>query len=257
MPSQTPFPQLSELQREDIHTLPPDLQPLRAPVVSSSHPAEPKPAVFPEYRPPAPEPEPIDLQAVQQEADAIRLRAIQEAEQLCETARREGYRQGYEQGYAEAQRRAEQEAQQALLSTLQRLQAEVQEFLERLRQQSEAYLHQAEQGMLELALETVRKVVKEELRLHPEHALQMVRETLKRIKTFGEVRVRVNPLDLSQVRQHRTELLAVLDEVPQIEIVEDRRVEQGTCVIETDHGTYDARLSTQLAEIERALREVA
>ncbi len=252
-----PFPQLSELQREATQTLPPDLQPLNLPIERAHRPAEPKPAVFPEYRPPAPEPEPVDIQAVQQEADAIRLRAIQEAEQIRQRAYNEGYQQGYEQGYAEAQRRVEEEAHQALLATLQRLQVEVQAFIEQLQQQSQSYLQEAEQGMLELALEAVRKVVKEELRLHPDHALQMVRETLKRVKSFGEVQIRVNPLDLSQVRQHRADLLAVLDGVPQIEIVEDRRVEQGTCVIETDHGTYDARLSSQLAEIERVLKEVA
>ncbi|MFQ3609902.1 MAG: FliH/SctL family protein [Fimbriimonadales bacterium] len=251
------FPQLSELQRETTRSLPPDLQPLTAPVVASTSPPNARPAVFPEYRPPTPPAEAINLEAVQQEAEAIRRNAIQEAEQIRQRAHQEGYQQGYEQGYAEAKQRAEQETQQALFATLQRLQNEVQAFLESLREQSQTYLHETEQGILQLALEAVRKVVKEELRLHPDHALQIVRETLKRVRTFGEVRIRVNPLDLSQVRQHRTELLAVLDGVPQIEIVEDRRVEQGTCVIETDHGTYDARLSTQLAEIERALRDSA
>jgi flagellar assembly protein FliH len=84
-----------------------------------------------------------------------------------------------------------------------------------------------------------------------------VRDTLRRVQGFGRLRIRVNQLDVDLLRQNRPSLLQVVDGVEGIEIVEDRRVDQGGCVIETEQGVYDARIRTQLGEIERVLREAA
>jgi flagellar assembly protein FliH len=111
--------------------------------------------------------------------------------------------------------------------------------------------------MLDLALEVARKVVREELMQQPAHVLAIVRDALRRVQGFGRLRIRVNPLDVDLLRQNRPSLLQVVDGVEGIEIVEDRRVDQGGCVIETEQGVYDARIRTQLGEIERVLREAA
>ena len=51
----------------------------------------------------------------------------------------------------------------------------------------------------------------------------------------------------------RDDLLSLLDGIKNLEIVDDRRVGDGGCVIETNAGTIDAKIETQLAEVERAL----
>jgi flagellar assembly protein FliH len=111
--------------------------------------------------------------------------------------------------------------------------------------------------MLELVLEVARKVVREELKLQPAHVLAIVRDALRRVQGVGRLRIRANPLDVDLLRQNRPLLLQVVEGIESIEIVEDRRVDQGGCVIETEQGVYDARIRTQLGEIERALREAA
>lgn len=211
---------------------------------------------FPEYAPPHTEQTP-DPETLRAEAEAIRLKAIQEAERIREQARREGYQRGYEQGYSDGEQHARQQAETALQQTLDALRAELQRALSAVHAQYEAYLQHAESQMLELTLEVVRKVVREELRLQPEHVQAIVRETLRRVQGFGRLRIRVNPLDVETVRQRRPALLQIVDGVEGIEIVEDRRVDPGGCIIETEQGVYDARIRTQLGEIERALREAA
>ncbi|MCX7992541.1 MAG: FliH/SctL family protein, partial [Fimbriimonadales bacterium] len=78
-----------------------------------------------------------------------------------------------------------------------------------------------------------------------------------RVQGFVHIRIRVNPLDLELIRQNRAALLNIVDGVEGIEIVEDRRVDQGGCVIETEQGVYEARIRTQISELERAMREAA
>ncbi|MCS7191240.1 MAG: FliH/SctL family protein [Fimbriimonadales bacterium] len=212
---------------------------------------------FPEYIPsPKPEAAP-DLDAIRAEAEAIRLRALQDAERIREQARREGYQLGYEQGYADGDQHARQQAETTLQQTIAQLRHEVEQVIQSVQSQYEAYLRHAEAQMLELALEVARKIVREELRIQPEHALAIVRDALRRVQGFVHIRIRVNPLDLELIRQNRAALLHIVDGVEGIEIVEDRRVDQGGCIIETEQGVYDARIKTQLGELERVIREVA
>jgi flagellar assembly protein FliH len=255
-----PFPTLEDAIRQAGAPVPAGLTELTAPAAPpppTAHHLSAQPP-FPEYTPPRETREPpIDLEAVRAEAEAIRLKAIQDAERIREQARREGYQRGYDDGYHDGAREAQQRAEAELQHTIETLRAQLQQVIQGVHAQHEAYLQHAEAQMLDLALEIARKVVREELKLQPAHVLAIVRDTLRRVQGFGRLRIRVNPLDVDLVRQNRPSLLQVVDGVEGIEIVEDRRVDQGGCIIETEQGVYDARIRTQLGEIERVLREVA
>ena len=199
----------------------------------------------------------MNLEAARAEAEAIRLKAIQDAERIREQARREGYQRGYDEGYHDGEQQAHQHADAELQRTLETLRTQLQQVIESVHAQHKAYLQHAESQMLELVLEVARKVVREELKLQPAHVLAIVRDALRRVQGIGRLRIRANPLDVDLLRQNRPSLLQVVEGIESIEIVEDRRVDQGGCVIETEQGVYDARIRTQLGEIERALREAA
>ncbi len=249
----TPFPALETLREERTAApLPPDLAPWTGTgKVKTNDSPKPAPAVFPEVKTPAPEPPAPDLEALQRKANEIIRTAHAQAQQI----RQQAYEAGYQQGYAEGKQQAQQEMERALQLQIESLRAEVEQFLHSLRAEFDAYLQATETPMLELVMEIARKVIREELRMHPDHILALIRDALRRIKGFGAVRIFVNPADLERVRQHRASLLSVLDGIDQLEILEDRRVEAGSCRIETEQGTYDARLSTQLELIENALRQ--
>ncbi|GBC93904.1 Yop proteins translocation protein L [bacterium HR15] len=189
--------------------------------------------------------------AARQQADALLQQARAEAEQIRQQAHQQGYREGYQAGEQEAYARFEAAYQEQIAQ----LREEVNAFLCQLQAQFDEYLRLLEAQMLELTLQIARKVIRDEMRQQPEHVLAVIRDTLRRVQGFGKVRVRVNPLDLELARQQKPMLLTVVDTVEGLEIVEDRRVDQGGCLIETPQGIYDARISTQLDEIERELRE--
>ncbi|MEN3000353.1 MAG: FliH/SctL family protein [Armatimonadota bacterium] len=230
-------------------SLVPLVKALKRGVASSQKPAPPAPAALPDLSELS-KTTPPKLAMIRQQADAILQRARAEAEQIRQQAQQQGYQDGYAAGEQAARARLEAEYQQQMVQ----LREQVEAFLQQLQAQFEDYLRLLEPQMLELTLQIARKVIRDELRQHPEHVLAIIRDTLRRMQGFGKVRVRVNPLDLELVRQQKPSLLAVIDSLEGLEIVEDRRVEQGGCIVETPQGIYDARIGTQLEEIERELR---
>ena len=56
--------------------------------------------------------------------------------------------------------------------------------------------------------------------------------------------------------RHKDEFYQMLDKIEGVTVLEDPNVDIGGCMIETDFGDIDARINTQLNEIETAIKEV-
>jgi flagellar assembly protein FliH len=180
------------------------------------------------------------LACAQAEAARLTEAARAEADSIRERAR--------EQGLAEAQQAITTErecmVQQLTLST------------EELQIEREGFLRQAEPEILKLSFAIAEKVIGREVSEHPDIVLDLIRKSMKRLKDKAELRIRVNPEDLQLVREARAELLASVDGVEKIEVSDDRRVGRGGCIIESPNGTLDARIATQLGELERSTAKV-
>ena len=108
-----------------------------------------------------------------------------------------------------------------------------------------------------LAVHIARKVLGRELEFHPEAVVQIVRQALsEKARQRREITLRVHPDDLAVIREHRAELLEILSRSKEIGILEDADVARYGVVIETDAGSIDAQLDTQLAAFERALMDL-
>lgn len=198
------------------------------------------------------EPEVADLSEPNQEqveAENALQQAREEAEQIRQQAWQQGYQAGWQTGKEAAE--VEQRTQREVIA--QNLRREIETFLEDLTQQVEEYLARLEPHLLTLTLEIARKVVKDEIRQDPQVVLRIIQDALRRVGAGMKLRIRVNPLDLELARENKSSFLSLVEGLRQIEIIEDRRVEQGGCLIETDQGILDARPTTQLQEIEQAL----
>jgi len=176
----------------------------------------PEPASEPAPSPPTPTPDPREIE------DAARSR-----------------------GLADGTRAAE-EAYRAKLARIESLAAAVQ------RERTE-FFDRIEPELVRLAVAIAEKVIGRELELRPDVAVDMVRTAMKRLRDREALRVSVNPRDLDQVKAARDDLVSAVDGVRKLEVVEDRRVGPGGCVIESPNGTLDARIKTQIEEIEAAL----
>lgn len=189
-------------------------------------------------------------------AEAIVQQAMEQAEKIQQEAQQSGYQAGYAQGYADGEAAARQHLTQQADAERTALREEISAFIAHIEAERRKVWQELEPQIIGLVFDLARKVIKQEVEVNREVALAMVRNALRRAADSTALRIRVHPEDLETVRAARQELLALLDGVPHVEIVADRRVGAGGCIVETDSGNIDARIETQLDTVADVLQQM-
>ena len=164
-------------------------------------------------------------------ADAERDAAaiLENAEQSARSLREAAYQEGYESALSEFT--------QLLLDA---------------RQRREAVLHEVEGDVLRLAVKLAEKIIGREIERRDETLAEIVAAALRHARQQETLTVRVNPADLAAVEAHR-DRLNPSSRTRFLDIMADPRVRRGGCLIESEAGTVDAQLDTQLRVLEQAL----
>lgn len=130
--------------------------------------------------------------------------------------------------------------------------AAMHELIENARAQRNEVIEAAEPELVRLAMAVAERIVYDHAAIDGNVVLENVRHALTRLVGREVVTLRVNPVDAETLRMYR-EATAASNDVEHLRIIEDQRVDRGGVVIETDSGTIDAKISTQLREARRAL----
>jgi flagellar biosynthesis/type III secretory pathway protein FliH len=112
----------------------------------------------------------------------------------------------------------------------------------------------AEGVLRALAVRIAEKILGRELALRPEAVTDVVGEALRLAGDPRDLVVRVNPDDLAALERGKPRLLERCRAARALTFRADDSVARGGCIVETELGIVDARLSTQLEAIERALK---
>jgi flagellar assembly protein FliH len=67
----------------------------------------------------------------------------------------------------------------------------------------------------------------------------------------------VNLNDLKLSTEHIKDFINLVEGAKSVQVMEDSTVDEGGCIIETDFGEIDARISSQLAELENKILEIS
>lgn len=211
---------------------------------------------------PPPLPPRIDWEALQQEANALIDRASQEAQALLRGAATQSSKMiaqaqasveqiesdartlGHERG-VEAGREAIDAEMSEMLETMRRLIASA-------RDERHTIIESAESELVALAMAIGERIVHQHIAIDPNVVVENVRSALMRLVSREIVTLRVHPADLETIREHRDALVASND-VEHLRLIEDQRVDRGGVVLETESGTIDAKVATQLREARKAL----
>ena len=170
----------------------------------------------------------------QAEAEKLIENARAEAEQIREQAREEGYSSGRADGASE------------LTETIAQAGARIRGIEDQLTSQ-----------LTDVTIAIARKILGQELESKPEAVLKIVKNALsEKARQRQEINLRVNPQDWDLIRENKSQLLEVLSRAKEIGISEDADVERYGVIIETDAGTIDAQLDSQLAVFERILENL-
>ena len=109
---------------------------------------------------------------------------------------------------------------------------------------------EAEGEMVALSLAVARRIVHRELHVDPTTVLAIVRACLQEFDRVEIQCLTVSPEDLEAVAAHFRE-----NPVPNLKLVADPSVSRGGAVFQTNQGELDARIETQLQEIEYGLAD--
>ena len=105
-----------------------------------------------------------------------------------------------------------------------------------------------------LAVRIAEKILGRSLQLSPDEVVDIASQALAAAGTARQVVVRCHPDDLAALERGRPRLLERAARAQALSLRADPHVARGGCIVETELATIDARLSTQLDAIERALR---
>lgn len=180
----------------------------------------------------------------QAEADLILAQAESERERVFSEARAaaevEGREEGWKEGRAEAER---------LIERLHKI-------LDASIEKRQEIIDEAETQLIDLVLLVSRKVVKVISENQKNVVINNIVQALRKLKSRGDVAIRVNLADLDLTTEHVKDFMRMAENVKSITVLEDSSVDKGGAVIETDFGQIDARISSQLREIEEKILEL-
>jgi flagellar assembly protein FliH len=180
------------------------------------------------------------LDDAHQRARALVEDAAARADTIAQDARRRGHDEGFAAGRDEADRQMND-----MLVTMRGL-------LEMARVERHKLIEAAEPELVRLALGIAERVLHQQIALDRGVVVEMAKVAIARLIERDTVTVRVNPADLERMREHRDELIAIGD-IKNLRVVEDQRVDRGGVLVDTDAGTIDARISTQVEEARKIL----
>ncbi len=161
-------------------------------------------------------------------------------------------REAYERGFADGQEKGYQEGKVEVSRLIERLHT----ILTRAIEKRNEIIEESETQIINLVLLIVKKVIKVISENQKNVVINNVVQALRKLKSRGDVVIRVNLADLELTSEHVKDFMKMVENVKSITILEDSSVDSGGCIIETDFGQIDARVSSQLHEIEEKILEL-
>jgi len=185
-----------------------------------------------------------DAQRLIEEAREHAVQLVADAEQRAAQIENESRQSGFEQGVGDGRTAAQAEMDE-MLETMRGL-------VEIARVERHKIIEGAEPEIVRLSVAIAERILNAHLDVRHDAVLDTVRSAVTRLVTRETVTVRVNPSDIELMREHRDRIMSMND-IDNLRLIEDQRVDRGGVVIDTESGTIDAKMSTQLREVRRLL----
>ena len=177
------------------------------------------------------------------------------AEELIEKARLEIARnqdKAYKKGYEEGMESGYEKGQDEVKRLIGRLNVVISSAVKRRNE----IIEESESQIVDIIITIARKIVKSITEVQRRVVYDNVCEALKMLKARTEVTIRVNMEDLEMVTKHKQIFIDMVEGIEHLKILEDNSVDRGGCYIDTDFGSINAKISTQLSNIEEQIKKI-
>lgn len=185
-------------------------------------------------------------ESIETESNAEIERLAREYEEKLKTdleiatakGREEGYSKGYESGFED----------------FDKLMRKFHSIIASLIAERKGILESSSGQIVSLVMQIAIKVIKRITDSQKDIVLENVNDALKRVKDKTQITIRVNLDDLDIVRHKKSDFISRFDVIENLEIIEDPNIGKGGCIIETNFGEIDVRISSQLDKIEEKFK---
>ncbi len=174
---------------------------------------------------------------------------VADAQSRVEQIEKEAYDKGYEDGNTAGYQSGQEEVQ--------RLVDHLHKIINSAVERRNEIIDETETQLISLVLQISQKVIKVISENQKNVVVNNVIQALRKLKTRNDVVIRVNLEDVETASDRIKDFMRMVENVKSITVVEDSSVDRGGCIIETDFGEIDARISSQLHEIQQKVLEMA
>lgn len=193
---------------------------------------------------------------IQEQAEEILAQAREEVKSMlaqaeidAEAIRKNAFAKGQDQGYKEGNQKATAELENAK----KRLAAEQEKF----REEYEKQVEQLEPAFVEVVIGLVRKLTGVLLEDKKGIILYLLEQAMSETEPSASYLIHVSSEEYEMVVSRKQDLQKRVKEGAVVEIIEDRMMSKGQCVIETDSRIFDCGLDTQMKNLLSELKMLA
>ena len=174
--------------------------------------------------------------------------ARQGAQSILEDAHREK-----ERILADAQREREELLAKAREQGRQEGLAQATEIILRAKMQAGELLGNHERDVIELSLRMAEKIIGRSLEKDPDLMVELCASAIENLRSARSMVLRVHPKTAAVLRAKKPVLMELIGRAVDLAIREDPDVAPVGCIVQTEFGTVDAQLPTQLEMLQSVL----
>lgn len=178
------------------------------------------------------------------DAQALVKRAEEQAAEIRENARKEGYEAGLQ--------KQEQELD-VLREQLQDTYRQKSEVLERDYREKQKHM---EHELVDVILRVFNKVFHIQFDNKKQILMYLIDDAIMNIEGEKQFRIKVSQSNVRFLEEHKEEILDRVGHDIELEILADSTMDGNDCVIETDSGVFDCSLGTQLENLIKDIRSL-
>ncbi|MGY8771569.1 MAG: FliH/SctL family protein [Pirellulales bacterium] len=177
-------------------------------------------------------------------ADVIK-QALAEAEELRLKAE--------QQGQVDAVRNARKSLKQEVEAQAATIIPALKNVVDQITQAKQQWIQQWESSAIHVAVAVAEKIIHREIENRPEISQEMIRQTLSMASGCGQIKVHLNPKDIESMQRTSEMVLKEISQLAPSDIVPNENIAQGGCFVETQFGSIDNTIESQLKRIESEL----
>ena len=187
----------------------------------------------------------------------LEAEAQNNADRIAEKARAQAISEGQITGYEEGLKKARAEVEQEYFEKFSELAGVIDTFGKKLEDNFAELVKLNQPRLVRVWTEMLRRMLYRQVELEPGTIDAVLSELLSRLSDKNQILIYVSPDDMKRLEGNMdTKFREALRGVKKLELKSDPNIENGSCIVETGLGVYDARWKTQMGQVEAVVDEV-